>query len=560
MNLEQAFLLVAQALARSLPDDRLTEAARRVLVSAVLGHLPSSFPLAPHERHRVATWAQSQQEQHPDPVGTLYQQLLCLCIVRQAGGALAVQRERQTHRASGAYYTHAGIVRYMVAKARRFQPGARSVIDPACGHGAFLLESDRTFGKALTALVGLDCDPLAVDLARRRVPAARIHRADALLDQVPDGFDLCLGNPPYISSGLRGSVRHPDDWVRLLRHRYRHTAQYKVNTYPLFVERGLELLRPGGVLGYILPDSFLSGRFFAGLRQLLLSHTLLEITLVRDDFWEHGRVGQSVILFVRKGQAPSSHQVEVRVCEGESDLSSYPATRIPQSELAWGPFDRFLIAVEPAVRSLVQQVNGLREASPLGKYLRSYSGLIARNGQASILRSRNPGLAGPWGRLLRSGKEIDRYRIAWAGEYVCLDRRLIKSGGHLSYYQNPKLLLRQTADSLRAAYDDSGFYCLNNIHLLIPRAASTPLRALLAILNGTLVNRYYQALTLETGRLYPQVDLDILTCIPVPPLAPEMAEQLTHLAYARENAASEEAAALEQEIDRLVHRLYRVPD
>jgi len=288
----------------------------------------------------------------------------------------------------------------------------------------------------------------------------------------------------------------------------------------------------------------------------LLENTLLEITLVCEDFWEHGRVGQSVILFVRRGPAPAGHQALIKVCRQVADLEQTAATPVAPADLAWGPLLRFPLITDSEQRRLARAMETASGGLTLGLFFRSYSGLIARQGQQSLLRSANPGLNGPWGRLLRSGSEIDRYQLAWAGEEVCLDPALIKSGGKFAYYQQPKILLRQTADSLRAVYDDQGYYCLNNIHLLIPIHGAIPVRALLGLVNSGPVDRFYRAMTMETGRLYPQVDLDLLESIPVPPLAEEAARQLALLVRASESAAPDEAARLETQIDLAVNRAY----
>lgn len=411
------------------------------------------------------------------------------------------------------------------------------------------------FGAGLQ-LAGLDTDPLALALCSRNLPGAQVRALDALLEPFPGDYDLCLGNPPYISTGLRGAAAADHARLALLRSRYPATGQYKLNTYPLFVERGLELLRPGGILGYILPDSFLSGRYFEGTRRLLLSNTLLELTLLRDDFWQHGHVGQSVILLVRRGPPPPHHHVTIRVCGGVDDLALTPAVILPLSELVWGERQRFRLIPDPAMRAFVHSMETLPGAAPLGAFLRTYSGLIGRRGQRSLLRSANPGLAGPWGRLLRSGKEIDRYRLRWAGEEVSLAPALIKSGGHSAYYRQPKLMLRQTADTLRAVYDEQGFYCLNNIHVLVPRRAGVNLHALLGILNARPVDTYYRALTMESGRLYPQVDLDLLESLPVPPLPDQLQIQFAALVQKRQSAASDEAAHLERQLDLLAAACY----
>ncbi|MGE5674320.1 MAG: TaqI-like C-terminal specificity domain-containing protein [Mycobacterium leprae] len=507
------------------------------------------------ERAGVAAWLKQLRASESDPVGSLYQAMMARSLVRTPAG-LQVEYSTGLHRRTGVYYTDDDLVRYMVGQARRYLPTARSVVDPACGMGAFL----GAAREGVTRLVGLDADPVAIEACRSRVPEADLHVLDALLAPFPGGFDLCLGNPPYISSGLRGVPQVDQARSAALRKRYLHTAQYKLNTYPMFVERGLDLIREGGVLGYILPDSFLSGRFFAGLRRLILQHTLLELTLIRTDFWRHGNVGQSVVLFVRKGAAPPGHSVWIRSCQDLGELlSDAGGERLPLGDVIWGSLQRFRVIPDGSTRHDVLAMERSCAPETIGHFVRPYSGLIAKHGQASLLRSANPHLRGPWGRLLRSGGEIDRYQLRWAGEEVCLDPKLIKSGGHLPHYRGEKLLLRQTADSLRAVYDDCGYYCLNNIHLLVPRGSGLPMRALLGIINSGVFNRYYRALTMESGRLYPQVDLDLLQDLPLPQLGLDTIQCLVQLVMERETAAPERATVVEQRIERMVGKLYGLP-
>ncbi|HWI63541.1 MAG TPA: TaqI-like C-terminal specificity domain-containing protein [Symbiobacteriaceae bacterium] len=524
---------------------------RAALLQAVAGE--SGSGLTSSEATSLRCWFHSEYGEKADPAGALYQEMLGWTVRADGAGNLVVKRERKVHRATGAYYTENRVVGYMLSRAGEYLPGLRDVIDPACGSGAFL----AAFSGRPVRLVGVDADPVALAMCGRNVPSAELVHADALLEDVPSGFDLCIGNPPYISSGLRGAASHDRELQRQLKARYPRTAQYKLNTYPLFIERGLQLVREGGILGYIVPDSFLSGRYFEGLRRLLLEQTLLELTLVCQDFWQHGRVGQSVILFVRKGAPPPGHQVLIRTCRNVDELEDTGFTGVPPHELAWGPLVRFPLITDAREQALVLAMEAAA-ATSLGQLVQSYSGLIARQGQQSLLRSANPGLHGPWGRLLRSGKEIDRYRLVWEGEEVCLDPGLIKSGGCLPYYRNPKILLRQTADCLRAVYDEEGYYCLNNIHLLIPRHGEVPVRALLGLINSEPVNRFYRAMTMEAGRLYPQVDLDLLEALPIPVLPTDAAKELDRLVRARESAAPGEAAQLDEAIDDMARGLYAI--
>ncbi|MEZ6037662.1 MAG: N-6 DNA methylase [Planctomycetota bacterium] len=96
-----------------------------------------------------------------------------------------------------------------------------------------------------------------------------VTTGDGLLDDTlaPGTFDCVLTNPPWetLQSGADAPAR-----VRALRPRFVHQGSGKLYTYRLFVERALQLLRPGGRLGMVVPASLWFDRDAEPLRRLLL--------------------------------------------------------------------------------------------------------------------------------------------------------------------------------------------------------------------------------------------------------------------------------------------------
>ena len=77
------------------------------------------------------------------------------------------------------------------------------------------------------------------------------------------GFDVIVGNPPYVRIQTL-----PKDEVAFYNDHYAAaTSNYDI--YVLFVERALQLLKPGGVMGFILPKKFMQTTYGEGLRKLL---------------------------------------------------------------------------------------------------------------------------------------------------------------------------------------------------------------------------------------------------------------------------------------------------
>lgn len=174
--------------------------------------------------------------------------------------------DRVDRKASGQYFTPDDVARFLASRAARFPPG--TWIDPCCGVGnlSYWLAAAQPDARRFVAeqLVLVDRDPRALLIARALLAtefrldgtqyAALVERsrvADALTDDLPP-FDYALMNPPYV-------VVPRDD---------RFAAAESRDLYAYFLERMLTLGRRGIVA--ITPQSFTSGRKFAGLRRLLV--------------------------------------------------------------------------------------------------------------------------------------------------------------------------------------------------------------------------------------------------------------------------------------------------
>jgi len=177
----------------------------------------------------------------------------------------------------GAHYTPPALADRLVALT--LPPTAEHVLDPACGGGAFLLAAGRALvgrgrspASAVGCLHGIDLDPLAAQVAQAATALwsggtpADVSVADFLV-LAPDsaagaaesgartgGFDAVVGNPPF-GSPLRASTRRAG----------RSPGAY-TDTAGLFLLGALEVLRPGGRVGLIQPQSVLTSRDAEGVR------------------------------------------------------------------------------------------------------------------------------------------------------------------------------------------------------------------------------------------------------------------------------------------------------
>lgn len=171
--------------------------------------------------------------------------------------------------------------------------GARALLEPSCGHGAFIVQAldrllrsakryDRPARSLVDAVAAFDIDAEHVALSRANVSAALeahgVKRADAamlaerwitcgdfLLAPHQRRFDFVVGNPPYIRIEQLSPTLQAE-------YRRRYVSLYdRADLYVAFIERGLNLLSERGVLSFICADRWIANKYGAPLRNLVTS-------------------------------------------------------------------------------------------------------------------------------------------------------------------------------------------------------------------------------------------------------------------------------------------------
>ena len=226
------------------------------------------------------------------------------------------------------------------------------ILDPACGSGAFLIkaaeilvEIDREIvqrsvkgqtnldldweREKLRSVIkkniyGVDITEQAVEIAKlsvflklassdAKLPTASntIKTGNSLTEsgltenpfvwkrEFPDvfddgGFDVVVTNPPYFNI-------EKDDPLRTTGY-YSDMSSGPTNIASLFLKLGVDLLKPGGRMGAIIPKSFLAVKSWSNARNLVLSQHLKIVNDVGKQWPEVGL--EQVVLVVKK--APGS--------------------------------------------------------------------------------------------------------------------------------------------------------------------------------------------------------------------------------------------------------------
>jgi len=90
-------------------------------------------------------------------------------------------------------------------------------------------------------------------------------------------YEYVVGNPPWggLLLGERGAL--PTTEMRSLFRQEYKTAYGKFDIYVLFIERGIEWLKPGGSLSYITQNRFMKRQYGKKTRELLLKNTKIDL-------------------------------------------------------------------------------------------------------------------------------------------------------------------------------------------------------------------------------------------------------------------------------------------
>ncbi len=211
--------------------------------------------------------------------------------------------EEITNRDLGSYYTPQFIPRFFARYLKENTPPrvfrSMKVADPSCGSGIFLrallemqcdpfqeVDMTQKTKEVFSNLLGIDVDEnaceatklslslLHLSLTQEFPQKLNIHNEDAIYFYnkkrgILNTYDVVITNPPFIP------------WQRLTPNRQQQLrkllSDFSYGRLDLFMgllKIGLEMVKPGGYLLYILPHSFLIAKNTNGLRKK-----------IQNDFW-----------------------------------------------------------------------------------------------------------------------------------------------------------------------------------------------------------------------------------------------------------------------------------
>lgn len=328
---------------------------------------------------------------HADPLGELYQAFIA----------------SDMRMAEGQFFTPGQAIMWLV-EAIDPQPG-ETIIDPACGAGGFLSYVARKFvsegieRKVINEhLYGIEKDEYLAHLANAHITLVTLQPpnivcADSIEAKTRDGhplpftlhnsFDVVLTNPPFGAKIKTGSenIRRKFDLAYKWKipantsqmtfltpqgpssepaARWKKTAVLKTQTSPqiLFTELCLKLLKPGGRMGIVVPESLVTSRNTGYVVEYLLHHANLisVVGMPESLFKTSGKGGthtKTCLLVLEKKQSGHEHRhTKIFMAEAKWCGHDSRGNRIPHNDL-------------PEILSRFQQRDQLQDQNELGYFI-----------------------------------------------------------------------------------------------------------------------------------------------------------------------------------------------
>lgn len=504
---------------------------------------------------------------------------------------------------TGLFYTPAWLATCLVERVAALSPagpvGRRrdttpTFEDPSCGGGAFLVAAARqVIARAVArgqaqrvedrrALVGraargTDTDASAITIARAALglvcaagassPPSRVQRlgagvfpgvrvADPLFEQSAGTADWVIGNPPFLDAKSRARIDL--GWSPQLRERF-PSLTGAFDLFVPFLLRSLELLRPSGRLGVIVPDRLLTATYAASARDALVTHTTLHevLDLASLEAFPDASVFP-VFVAATKAPPPRPHRVVRAKLDPSGELRREEA--VPQSSLS--------------ISSTAPPAEAARDTSPLDALFSVHAGAV---GFDAALMSKSLYDAGD--DLAESVPfavtgSIDRYALTAAPvrflKHTYRAPRLPLttplSRARWAMYQASKIVVAGLARRLEATWVTSPLALGVATYALVPRPAlsAEDVLAYLCIVNSSWMSEIYRARHghRRLSGSYLTFHRRELAALPLPTLSADERRALAQLAEARIALPHEDQAAaadLDKTIDEHVRALFVVP-
>lgn len=406
------------------------------------------------------------------------------------------------------------------------------------------------------------------------------------------GFDVVIGNPPY-------GVKFADSEKQFFKENFSDVHIRTPESYNYFVKRFVDISNRRGLCNLIIPSSFLNQAEFEKTREVILNkHSPFLILNLGDEVFPDVATPTCIIGVFKEQIALNTIYNDLtgvnRTTLAEAIYK--PHVTIPSNTFLANQSYSFIYKPHAnLIQKCYKDSQTLKDvaeevatgvSSGLDKaYVYLPGEIEAKNLEKVLLKK------------LVIGGEINKYfinpksnkKIIYITDEVNLDKfpntknellkyktELIKrreaANGKIEWFslnwprrkklfEEPKILIRQTANKIMAAYDEAGWYCLKSgIIVQLPKDSKLSYKYMVGLLNSALIDFLYKDLVNEDNRIFPEVKPIQLFKLPIKAPSDKQKnkiEKLVDSIYSKkvlDNTA--DTSSWEKELDGIVYEIY----
>ncbi|MDF2591572.1 MAG: adenine-specific methylase [Clostridia bacterium] len=494
------------------------------------------------------------------------------------GRAFEKNKSIDDRKAKGVFYTPLEVVDYMVrntiASLDIINNPYAKIVDISCGAGYFLIryfEAMRSFfqqnyneiitlnpqlknklsyediGRFIIEhnIWGADIDSEAVTLVKESLDKAagcscksNIICTDSLLGGLENTehkefwaqqYDCVIGNPPYI--GHKGV---PSEYKSILYKHYKDVYKDKADISYCFFKRGMELLKPRGVLCFITSRYFMEGPSADKLRSFIAAYDVEELVDFGDcKVFADAGVSVAIISIRKQSRLEEVRVKKLKICYGNSEVINIDETEAFYINKSFLKKEGWVL-LEPKALEIYTKLEG-SSTHQLGDIFDSYQGIITGCDKAFVLNEVQAKELGIEKELLKpwiKNSHVDKFEIkntdkliiysdlitepasfpqaiAFAEAYKnkLMQRRECKRGVRHWYqlqwgrdiknFEHEKIVYPYKAAKNRFAVDRKGLYCSADVYSLIIKEEFKGIYSLdyiTALLNSKTMEFYFKCI------------------------------------------------------------------
>ncbi|MCK9401650.1 MAG: N-6 DNA methylase [Bacteroidales bacterium] len=378
------------------------------------------------------------------------------------------------------------------------------------------------------------------------------------------GFDIVIENPPYVFARENFDSSIKKYFVENFK-----TTQYQVNSFFLFIEKSISILRRNGEFALIVPNSLLMVSSAKSLREYILNETALSEIINLMGYTFEG-VNVETIIFSGKKHKSEENSIKIFMNDGQEFILNQTKVQ----SLFWNNegyelnvfSDKESDVIINKLKLNTETLNNLVKIKAGLKAYESGKGVPKQSPEDVINRIYDYTYKQDSGTFeYLEGKDVSRYFLKWSGTYL-------RYGDHLAaprtfdIFNNRKIIIREITSKfpqcINATYsEDIYLFNMSNIAVLDKEISNISLKYILGLLNSKLMSYYFIKNTAKSVRqMFPKLIIEDLRKFPIKSIS--MSDQLSMITLvdqilaAKKSDPHADTSALENEIDQLVYGLY----